>query len=254
VDRAPFVRHAFSMIDILVSLAIIGVLIAILLPAISNVRESARKVVCGSNLRQLGMGVSIYAQDHNDRLPGSVFLPLPPRSNASSYSSPERMDTVRLSDEEFPELGSKRWDGIGTLFADEYITASSIFYCPSHHGNFVYDENTIAQWNQHDGQEEIIANYLYRGLGPDGYRVLYKIESSAAIVTDSLHSYEDLNHEGGFNILQAGLAVNWFNDIGDQIAQDILLRSEGDEDQSTTVNIAWGRLDGHPDGPPDDAP
>lgn len=231
------------MMDLLVSIAVISVLIALLLPAVSKVRESTRKVICGSNMRQLGMGVSIFSQDNGDKLPNSVFLP-PPRSNASSYPSPERMDTVRLSRSEFQFSQEKLWDGLGILFGREYITAPNVYYCPSHKGNFVFDD-VASQWAQLDGLEEIISNYHYRGTGPTGSRVLYNIDPGAALVTDSLRSYEDLNHQGGFNILQAGLAVNWHNDIGGQIAQDILLRTT--DDTTDSFVDAWGRLDGLPD-------
>jgi hypothetical protein len=242
-------RRAFTLMDILVSIAVISILIAMLLPAISKVRESTRKIICGSNMRQIGMGVSVFTQDHNERLPDSVFLPIP-RQNTSSLPSPERMDTLRLSKQEFRLPDSKLWDGLGKLYGQEYVTAPSIFYCPSHRGNFMF-ENAADDWRRLDGENEIIANYLFRGTGPDGSRVLYNIGSTAALVTDTLRSYEDLNHEGGFNVLQAGLAVNWFEDIGDQIAQDILSRSN-DDSIGYSVKNAWDLLDGYPDNDDDD--
>jgi competence protein ComGC len=243
------VRTGFTMMDIMVSMAVISILIALLLPAVANVRESARKVICGSNMRQLGMGISIYSQDYRDRIPDSVFLPQS-RGNDLVFPSPERMDAVRLTKGEFPEMGSDLWDGMGLLYRDEYITAPSVFYCPSHKGNFQFDAVADA-WTRLDGREEIISNYLYRGTGPNDSRVLYNIASSASLVSDTLRSYEDLNHKGGFNILQAGLAVNWFNDVGDLIAQDILLRSE-DDGGVTGFDDVWDRLDGLPEIDPDD--
>ncbi len=234
------------MIDLMVSILVISVLIAIMLPAISKVRESARRVICGSNLRQMGLGVSLYAQDHKELLPPSVFLP-PPRTNASTLPALDRMDTIHLTRTEFPaQMRNGLWDGLGHLYGDDYITAANIFYCPSHHGNFSFDDASD-QWQKLDPTREIIVNYLYRGTGPNDSRVLYKIPSTAALVTDTLRSYEDLNHEGGFNVLQAGLAVNWLDDVGNEIANDLLLRTEDEgDDHSTTVQNAWGRLDGVP--------
>lgn len=239
------------MIDLLVSLAVISLLIGIMLPAVGKVRESTRKIICGSNLRQVGMGISVYTADHKDKLPNSVFLPVQ-RYNTVAIPSPQRMDTLWLTEAEFPEANGDLWDGLGILYGEEYITAPSVFYCPSHHGNFVF-EDAADEWNNLDDSKEIIANYLFRGAGPRGSRVLYNIEPAAAIVTDSLHSYEDLNHEGGFNILQAGLAVNWFEDGGEQIAQELLLRTDDDINHGTTVVNAWDRLDGFP-GANTDAP
>ncbi|PCI10662.1 hypothetical protein COB72_02705 [bacterium] len=237
-------RDAFTMIDLLVTIAVISLLIGLLLPGVAKVRESTRKIVCGSNMRQMGMGVSMFTQDNMERLPNSVFL-LPPRSNAASYPSPERMDTVRLTYDEYPNHRGDLWDGLGLLFAQEYITAPNVYYCPSHTGNFIFEDGEEA-WVRLDGEDEIIINYHYRGAGPDDSRVLYNINPTAALVTDTLRSYNDLNHEGGFNILQAGLAVNWFEDIGDEIAQDILLRSGEDGNQASTVINAWDLLDGDP--------
>lgn len=228
------------MIDLLVSLVIVGVLVALMLPAISMVRESTRRVICASNLRQVGLGVSLYSQDRREHLPDSVFLPAAPSQNASSLPAYDRMDTVWVSSEEFPELGNKRWDGLGLLYGLEYISASSIYYCPSHQGNFRYDD-AQDDWMHLEDTDEIVINYLYRGAGPNGSRVLYNINSTAALITDTLRSYDDLNHESGFNVLQAGLAVDWYDDIGDAIANDLLARS--DDDPSNTVQDAWGRLD-----------
>ena len=158
-------RGAFTLIDLLATIAVISLLIGLLLPGIAKVRESTRKIVCGSNMRQMGMGMSMFTQDNKERLPNSVFL-LPPRSNASSYPSPERMDTVRLTTQEFPNHRGGLWDGLGFLFGEEYITAPSIYYCPSHKGNFIF-ENEEPAWVRLDGENEIIMNYLYRGAGPN---------------------------------------------------------------------------------------
>jgi prepilin-type N-terminal cleavage/methylation domain-containing protein len=62
-------HQGFTLIELLVVIAIIGILAAMLFPAFSQARESARRAVCLSNLRQVGMALQMYTMDHNERLP-----------------------------------------------------------------------------------------------------------------------------------------------------------------------------------------
>lgn len=54
-------RPAFTLIEVMVVVAVVALLVAILLPAVSRVRDQARLVICGSNLRQVGAGITAYA-------------------------------------------------------------------------------------------------------------------------------------------------------------------------------------------------
>lgn len=63
-------KRAFTLIELLTVIAIIGVLTAITIPVVSSVRASAKTAQCQSNLRQLGIGVLSFAADNRGRLPG----------------------------------------------------------------------------------------------------------------------------------------------------------------------------------------
>jgi prepilin-type N-terminal cleavage/methylation domain-containing protein/prepilin-type processing-associated H-X9-DG protein len=62
-------QRGFTLIELLVVIAIIAILAAILFPVFAQAREAARKTQCLSNLKQMGLGIQMYAQDYDEQLP-----------------------------------------------------------------------------------------------------------------------------------------------------------------------------------------
>ena len=68
-------HKAFSLVEILVVLAIVGLIAALLLPVFNGVRTTARITTCQSNLRQIGVGLQLYLNDHRGLYPSLLASP-----------------------------------------------------------------------------------------------------------------------------------------------------------------------------------
>jgi len=238
-------RSGFTLVDVVVSMAIITVLISLLTPSLSTVRESARQVICRSNVRQCGLSILQYADQNSD------FVP---RSLVDQQAHP--WDSIYLrygaAGNPTPPGHAGDWDGLGLLYIKEFLPAPKIFYCPSHRGSNPFTAYAD-QWAGGDGA--IVGNYQYRGGGPPiGSRpgapgqppaitqVLPGIVSTAAIVTDGMRVQTDYNHVVGSTVLRADLSVLWFNDSR-RVVLNLLPKDSAQAVNAANFATAWDLLD-----------
>ena len=85
--RAP---RAFTLVEMLVVIAIIAILAAILFPVFAKAREQARKTSCLSNEKQLGLGAMMYTQDYDEVLPDADWGRHGDRPIEGCHDLPER--------------------------------------------------------------------------------------------------------------------------------------------------------------------
>ena len=219
------IQHGFTLIEILVVLAIIGLLAGLLFPVFSSARENARTTSCASNLKQIGQAMTLYLQNNGQRYP--------------LFTQPPGCTWV---DSIYP-----------------YIKSTQVFSCPSaQYGEYTpgcalsefFDENSpLAEYGR-NGSYDLVAPFIsvktvkedgatltsykmpvksfaasrYRFpsstiLVLDGSDVFYAFHSRYAVINpgiDPISSVEDLKeggvlpiHNDGVNLLYVDGHVKW---------------------------------------------
>jgi len=117
---------AFTLIELLVVIAIIGILAAMVFPVFARARESARKTVCLSNVKNIALAVQMYLADNNDTLP-------PGEHNAGvltyfeAIPGGENPDAAYYPTCTFHSNPYLRWP----VILDEYVKNRDVWRCPS---------------------------------------------------------------------------------------------------------------------------
>ncbi len=123
-------RRGFTLVELLVVIAIIGVLTALLLPAVQMAREAARRTQCANNIRQLGIALHLF-HDTNDLFPASGWTQVGPGNPAGKFVGWRPLILPFVEQQNVRDLydfSNNWWEGTNPSVASIPIP---IFRCPS---------------------------------------------------------------------------------------------------------------------------
>jgi prepilin-type N-terminal cleavage/methylation domain-containing protein/prepilin-type processing-associated H-X9-DG protein len=192
-------ERAFTLIELLAVIAIVGVLAALLFPAISGVRERANRAACIGNLRQVWATMLVFASDNN----GAV--PLGYRGGREQWNTMVYSATVN------------KFVIFGKLFTSNLITEPRVLYCPSETASSQSFNTPDNPWppgaNGLNVQSGYAANPLVDWGGND-YPATWPLLQTLgriAVLADGagLPERVDSRHRDGINMLRADGSAAW---------------------------------------------
>ncbi len=177
-------KRGFSLIELLVVVAIIGILIALLLPAVQAARSAARRTNCASNLRQIGLAIRGYADSHRGRFPDNAHTGESWIYTIAPYM--ENVDEIRICPDD-PKGLDRLKNKLSSYVMNSYLTSEIGSNEFNNYNKIKATSKTIACFELADGKaaddatsDHIHAHLWFTGVTVSQGTVLKTIERDIA--------------------------------------------------------------------------
>lgn len=245
--RSPAGTRGFSLLELMVVIAITAILTAIMFPGIHAARNSCYKLMCATHLHSLGTGITLYSSDHNDKIPTSVL---------SEQNRPlDQMAVTCLDPEETQVPGRFVLDGLGLLIGAGnsgcYCDAAQCLYCPSHTNTHTYERYESALQSSvltAHFTEQVWSNYHYVGHRGqyEQFNLRARLDGNDVLVTDGFRTQADYNHGNGMNKLYGDGSIEWWQDVDEGFFNILPTEPEDSPDmQRALFTQAWEHFEDH---------
>ena len=120
-------KAGFTLIELLVVIAIIALLMGILMPALTMVRETAKRTICSHQVKQVGVAMTAYTSDNDNKMPAFNS----DKSNTNPYLLIHSYALYRSESAFLDPSGKPLPMKLALLYEGRYIADPKVFYCPS---------------------------------------------------------------------------------------------------------------------------
>jgi prepilin-type N-terminal cleavage/methylation domain-containing protein len=160
----------FTLIELLIVIAIIGILVSILLPSLGKARYMSRKVVCATNLKQNGVGLTLFNKEYNGAFP---------RVQNHHGRAPYTTRVARWNN-------GWKWYNLGQVYQEGFVSNPEVLFCPQNEVNG--DTKFTHDYNQRNGSFNINSSDYYIRVS---YHLLLNKMSTSARRSLRMHQMEN---------------------------------------------------------------